>query len=751
MSEPRRPKSHLYRFSLARYRFIGILFSLILCWVLITVFRTMFVEGEKWREAAKRYRTPHQEQIIPVRGEILSAQGEVLAISIPSYTLYFDFKADAFTQLQTQHPDSLQQLLRGLAQLLTSSYGHVDSRITQSKLRQRWQQGMNKNSRHCLVMPHHLSYAEYKQLRSHYPFTVTKLVNGKEKQLLSPLARAIYTEGRSVRTLPFGELASRTVGSVYGEMEGGISQGKNGIELYCDSLLRGSPGKAIVRRVGGRNARNTIYPAERGATVYTTLDMNLQRIVDEALRDKLAEANALRGSAAVMEVGTGKVVAISNLQRVGNGRYAETQNYIVNDLMEPGSTFKTPILMAALEDGIVTTEDPIYTANGTYRVGSRIIRDHNAHRGGYGTITVGEAFRYSSNIGMVQIVQKGYDRNPTPLLNHLDLYGFTTDLKLEIPGYGIGRIYSPEDTTHYWTNATLHSMSYGYELQIPPIYILNFYNAIASGGKLMKPYFIEKIVNSKGEKLFEAKPQVLNDSICTPHTLSIIKGLLADVVQKGTGKPALSPVVQISGKTGTSVISKGASGYNAGGRQYTASFVGYFPSEAPQYTCIVVVVDPKGSTGGGYVSGKVVKRIAEQIYIADHPIILDTIPPLSPRERFANAPITGGLNSQIGQMIKQHKVPWNGAKTNKQETWKLAWEENSYRRTVVAPMSLQRMPNLVGLDPATALFELSKRGLTVTLIGYGAVSAQSIAAGEAIAPGTSVQLFLAHSSGFYQQ
>lgn len=741
----RKKLTHLYKNTLTRYRLIGAVFVLVLIFVAVNIFNTMFIEGPRWREVASKLRVPEIKPVSPIRGSIFSSDGQVLAISAPTYRLFLDCKSEPIVSLREKHPDSLHMLLDSLAVSLVNHYRYLGNKeITKPKLRQRWQKGFAKGSRHCLLIPVDVGYTDYLFLTSRFPFVVT---NRDGKSVSSVLASSITKEEKSVRMKPFGELASRTIGTVYGAAAKGdtvgLSKGKNGLELHCDRYLRGSMGKVLRRYIGGRNTSNVIEAPVPGASVFSTLDMDLQYIVDQSLREKLIETNALRGSVALMEVATGRIVAISNLGRIEQGHYGETQNFIMSDLTEPGSTFKTPVLMAALEDGVVTPDELIETGNGLYKIGRRTIRDHNAHRGGYGTITAEKVLWFSSNVGMVKIAQKGYTHNPSRLTEHLRRYGFMTDLRLEIPGYAIPKVYTPQDTVHRWTQETLQSMAYGYEVQVPPIYTLNYYNAIAGGGRLMRPYLVDRIVDNKGKELYVASPEVLDSVICSPLVLQQIQFMLRDVVQEGTGKPVKSPVISISGKTGTAVLSKGKSGYNSGGRSYMASFCGYFPTEKPKYSCIAIVMEPQGSSSGGYVAGTIVRRIAEQIQQLSRPVILDTIRPIV-KNPYSNAMVIGGENSSVSSFLKTHKIKNKVLRSvDPSVPVKVFAEKGTYVLSPSARVGAKEMPNLLGLDPSTAIYELMSRGATVRLVGYGMVVDQSIPEGQTLSPGTLVVLRLA--------
>jgi cell division protein FtsI (penicillin-binding protein 3) len=333
------------------------------------------------------------------------------------------------------------------------------------------------------------------------------------------------------------------------------------------------------------------------------------------------------------------------------------------------------------------------------------LQDHNANRGGYGMITAAKSIRYSSNIGVAKLIMKAYGDNPGKYVDGIYKIGFHKDMKLEIPGYGIPRIRHPKDSTaHYWSRSTLPWMSFGYETQIPPIYTLSFFNAIANDGKLMKPIFVREI-RENGRTVEKKKPQVINNRICSPSTLAAIRQMLDDVVNcsDGTGKPARSDKVRISGKTGTAQLSQGSAGYKVGGLSHQVSFCGYFPSDKPEYSIIVVIRKPRnGAPSGGLMCGAVFKTIAEEIYskniisnVKAFPV--DTIHPTEP----------------ILKINLEDRTADSG-----------------------------QVPNVKGMGAKDAVFAMESAGLRVGLAGRGTVVAQSIPPGTNVIKGQTVGLQL---------
>ncbi len=753
-----RPKAKGYEM---RYRILGAFLVLYLFVIYGKVLHTMFVDGDRWRAIGETLHKNETEQLPPIRGRILAADGRILAITAPYYRIYVDFQSDPIVNLKAkdekERRDSMMRILDTMAYYVTKKFSLPNRPLDAKKLKARWLKGYENKSRYVSLIGYDISYLELQELYNMPPFgmheqsqIIEKGKKGskkykqivKRKKVYGPMRRSIIKEEKAKRMNPFGSLASRTIGNVYGATEqGGVSSGKYGLELYYDSLLKGDPGLANKIYAAGRRLGNTLIEPTNGADVYSTLDMDMQSIVEEELRNKLIETNAESGSVILMEVKTGKIKAVSNLRQQGEGRYTEAMNYAMADMSEPGSTFKVPSMIVALDEGIVRPEDIVDVGNGVMMIGGRRITDHNAHRGGYGKITAAQCIWYSSNLGVAKIIMGHYSNKPDAFVEALRRTGIADSLGLEVPGAGTAKVPKSNEMP-YWSASTLATMTYGYATKVPPINTLALYNALANDGKMMRPYMVSKVVK-EGKTLLQKEPEVIRDSVCKHNTLMAVRQMLSDVVKKGTGRPANSKIVNISGKTGTSKLWDNASRSYGGGHQLT--FCGYFPSEDPQYSCIVVVRKPRGvPPSGGGISGVVLKNIAEKLYAMKEPYTLeqvsaDFVPALIPQ-------VQGGSQEQIKSVLRKLNIPIVGLETSseKDANWARAYvQDQQIRLEKMAKESRGIVPNVVGLSASDATYLLQHMGLRVKAEGFGRVVAQSIPAKSSYKKGQSISISLA--------
>jgi cell division protein FtsI (penicillin-binding protein 3) len=506
--------------------------------------------------------------------------------------------------------------------------------------------------------------------------------------------------------------------------------------MKYDSLLRGSAGYQVTRRQAGRWVNIPVEPASQGDDVKTTIDLRMQDVVNKALSSELTRTEAAYGTVILMEVKTGQVKAIANLERDAYGIYTEraSSNHAVSDLMEPGSTFKTASIMVALEDGVCTLDEWVETGDGIYRYGGRDLRDHNYNKGGYGTITVRKAMEESSNIGVAKIILKGYENNPEKYVEGLYRLGLMEDLQIELPGAERPKIRKPSDKNRYWSKTSLPWMSFGYETQIPPIYTLAFYNAIANDGKMMRPYFVTDIMKD-GKSIESFEPTVIKKSICSDKTLEAIRDVLRSVVVNGTGKPANSAFIPIAGKTGTAQVAENGN-YGNG---HAVSFAGYFPADKPEYSCIAVIRRPrKGYPSGGTMSGGVVKAIAEGIYAETTRIVVDKMKVdsaavLTPHPK-------AGLGVVLTDVLDEFDIDVHKGEVS--SPWVLASVEGDAVKLSNINLHDGLVPRAIGMGAKDALYLLENAGLRVSLEGKGRVTAQSLQPGQRFNKGQTVRLTL---------
>ena len=703
------------------YFFVVVALTFVVGGIVWHALDTAFVEKGKWLEIAESQKRQNRK-VLPGRGNIYSSDMKLMATSVPRYYTYIDFKAegfaiDTFLKSKTQGVDSLVWYLsRKLRNRTPAGYKAYLLR------------GLKTKSRQYPVYEGRVSYSDLKEIRK-YPFL-----------RLSRYRSGFYTKEMVQRQKPFGSLASRTIGDIYGEIEeSGTTKGKNGLELQYDSLLRGVPGLSSYRRVGGAWTNVTEIEPVDGMDIRTTIDINIQDITEKSLVDMLRSIDAESGTAVVMEVSTGEVKAITNMARIREGVYAETKNHAVADETEPGSTFKVASMMVALEDGICQPSDTVDVGNGIYMYKGARMTDHNMNKGGYHRISAEQAIWYSSNIGVAKIILKGYEKNPTKFVEGLYRIGMNADLKLEIPGAGRAKIRRPDDTTRYWSKTALPWMSFGYETQVPPISTLAFFNAIANKGKMVRPIFTKEILHN-GKPVQTFSTEVIKSSICSDKTLGIIKDMLLGVVEQGTGKAVYSNIVRIAGKTGTAQIAVGGS-YTASGKSHQVSFCGYFPADEPKYSCIVVIRRPRiGYPSGGTMSGGVVKAIAEKIY-ASHmsfdirDMLVDSMAVLIP-------PVKGGELNAVESVLDELDVKVN---TDSLETqWVLARVDDEKNRVKLRDLTIREglVPSVIGMGAKDAIYLLESAGLQVSISGVGRVTSQSILPGQRVSRGQTIALVL---------
>ena len=566
----------------------AIIFACILCGFLAVMGKIIYVqtvERDEWLKVAEK-QVPTHKPIPATRGNILDCNGQLLASSMPQYYMYMDTRVPALHEkngaLFTAHIDTLaRDLFRIVGEHTQAEY---KTRITRAYLR---------GEKRLRVCDHRINYLQRSELELN-----PLIKKGKYKS-------GIFFEDQYRRIKPFGILASRTIGGIYGDGGGGNS----GLEKRFDKELRGVDGMSSIQRIGGRNESVTEEEAQDGLDVVTTIDANLQDIVENALLAKTAERHARWGCAILMETKTGYIRAIANLDRdKESDQYYEAQNHAVQRV-EPGSTFKTIALVAALDDGKIAIDDTVSVSRQPWQYFT--VKHTDAHPMDT-LLTVRSALAVSSNIALAKLITRSYEGSAKKFVRRIERMGLTDSVYCEIPGADKVRIDVPRDTV------TLSKMSYGYSVELSPMQILMFYNALANDGRMMRPMLVTAI-RQNGEDVRTFRPEVVKSSICSSRTLRDIQGALHDVVwddhlgtaaAKPWSRKAQSKLVSIAGKTGTAQLFIPGHGYS--GRHHRMTFVGYFPEENPQYTCICMIEDPQFPYDAGMDCGTAVRVIAEK-------------------------------------------------------------------------------------------------------------------------------------------
>ncbi|WP_294585715.1 penicillin-binding protein [uncultured Phocaeicola sp.] len=699
---------------LPRFTIILFLMALMAVAVIVKAAFIMFAERGYWEEVADRF-VKENVVVHPNRGNIISSDGKLMASSLPEYKIYMDFVAGG-KEKDSLLMSHLQEISEGLNQIFPDKSAQA--------FRKHILKGRRKKSRNYLLYPKRISYIQYKQVKELPVFCLSKYKGGFHELAFNQ------------RKKPFGSLAMRTLGDMYPDMAQGA---KNGLELTYDSILRGTDGITHRQKVMNKYLNIVDKPAVDGCDIITTIDVGIQDIAEKALVDQLKTLDAVWGVAIVMDVATGEVKANVNMTQAADGNFYEMKNLAVSNLMEPGSTFKTASIMVALEDNYITPDYVVDTQNGIVNMHGSWMKDWNWYKGGYGQIDVTRILEVSSNVGVSSIIDKFYRNNPQKFIDGLRRMSIDTPLNLGFAGEASPRILGPKE--RYFAKTTLPWMSIGYETQIPPIYILNFYNAIANNGVMVKPKFVKAIAKD-GETIEEFPTEVVNPKICSDKTLSQIRTILRKVVSEGLAKPAGSKQFNVSGKTGTAQISQGKAGYKAGGVSYMVSFCGYFPSEAPKYSCLVQIQIPHGPASGGLQAGSVFSRIAERVYAKhlyrdlahakDSTAIL--VPDIKKGDIKEAAYILQALNvSNNGNSLKGEGPIWGKAETSA-----------SYAKFEKIKKNKGLVPNVKGMGAKDAVYLLESQGLKVHLIGVGKVTAQNLTPGTVLKKGQTITLTLNH-------
>ena len=552
-----------------------------------------FIHGDQYRALAEK-RTVKDFEIEPNRGNVYSADGSLLATSIPKYDIRID-AVQAKNSVFDAHINGLADSLSVYRDKSTSYYKNVIRKA-------------RKNKNRYFLLARNISYSDYIRVRN-FP-----LLN------LGAIKGGLIIEQTTRREHPMGGIASRSIGYERFDEDGNATRA--GIDgAFGQKYLQGVKGKRLKQKIGNGQWKpiadfDQIEPQD-GYDVYTTIDVNIQDIAHHSLLGQLEKYEAEHGCVVVMDVKTGEVKAISNLGRNKKGKYYERLNYAVGESHEPGSTFKVMAMMAALEDGVIDTSTVIDTKKGIKYFYGRTISD--SHRGGYGKISAARALEVSSNIGLATIVDDNYSKDPEKFLNRLSKWHLDQPLGVSIVGEGKPDI--PKPGASNWSKNALPSMAYGYNLTMTPLQTLAFYNAIANNGELIKPRFI-KAVKSFDKNIEVFEKEVLVDEICSNKTLSEMQDILKNIIIRGTGERMYSETFSMAGKTGTARTDYGNFEDWKKDKKYISSFAGYFPADNPKYSCIVVIHKPSTKVGyyGADVSGPVFKRIAQKIY-TDTPII----------------------------------------------------------------------------------------------------------------------------------
>jgi cell division protein FtsI/penicillin-binding protein 2 len=545
----------------------------------------------------------------------------------------------------------------------------------------------------------------------------------------------------SKRFYPNKELAAHLLGWV-----GIDNNGLSGIEFTYDRQIRGKNGTVLIHTDAKRHAFSRFErPPTTGSTVELTIDEYLQHVVERELHAGVLENRAAGGSAILMNPHTGEILAMANEPTFNPNAYRESleterRNRAVQDIYEPGSTFKVVTASAAIEEKVMSVDAPIDVSAGQIHIGPRVVHDmHN-----YGVLSFTDVIVKSSNVGAIKI---GFRVGAERLSRYVARFGFGHPVSPDFPGESPGIVWGVDK----WTDSALASVSMGYQVGVTPLQMVTAVSSVANGGELVEPRIVRAV--DRDDHHYAVQPKVTRRAI-NRETAATLTTIMEEVVERGTAKAARIPGYTVAGKTGTA--HKLAGGHYSKS-DYNASFVGFFPSHNPAVALIVVIDSPRrpGLYTGGFVSAPIFKRIAETAlrYLGIAPTVNPDPPVLVARRSDGSGEDTStpdGVEEQpiferisSSQASAGHGLPAGGGAIS---TSGSASSETARTTALVeSPEASGTVPDLRGMSARDALRRLVKLGLNVRVSGDGAVVAQDPAPGTILEPGSTCRLVLERS------
>lgn len=688
-----------------RYAFVIFLMMVLAGAVAWHLFDNTVVTAEKWNKKAQE-ELSKVDTIPAERGDILAADGSILATNMTLYTVRVDFNVKKF------RTDRFKLALDSLCDSMAHYFPVRDKEGWKKYLGSQIKAPEGKRWS-CMPLINKASISDINLIRT-FPF-----FNMKKQKFTG-----LYTEELNIRTNPYGRMALRSIGRVGQDKKDPTRRGRSGLELALETFLRGTPGytKKVAMTSGMEDWVD--IPPTRGYDVLTTIDIKMQDIVEHELNKMLEFIQSDWGLCVLMDVQTGDIKAISNLQRTSKGDYIEGMNRAVQQI-EPGSVIKILSMMVALDNGLVAGPDEVIDTPSPWRYYNTSLKDCSPSA----TKTVHNVMVESSNIGMAKIIVRGWGEHPEEFYKAIERTGFFEPFQTGIAGQHPVEI---DDLRHvkYAAPLKLSRMAFGYSTMIPPINTLALYNAIANNGRFVSPRLVRGLHSAQGDTLYDVK--VIREHVCTERTLRLLQDMMRDVVEtpKGTAYRALrNGRVRVSGKTGTCNVMDSSLHYVSG--KSRLAFCGYFPTEQPRYSCIAVVSPPRqNASGAAYTSGVVVQSVADALFargmFGEEPDYRsDATADATAPEKKTPVYYASADDGKASRMHSVLKVDNGGVKRVKSPSRRAAG-----------------VPDVGGYNIREAIREMEKAGYNVTFSGNGCVVGQSPAAGQTLARGATVHLKL---------
>ncbi len=683
---------------LARVYFVMVLFIFLTLWILGKVFYINVIEGDKWRN--KLTKNVRLVEVRGDRGNIYAKDGSMLAVETP----LFEVRMDLLSPSERNFKSNIDSLSYSIAKYLNSEKNASQWKRLLTKNRKAGKAGTKRGMKYYLLA-RNVSYEQLIKVKKFPLFRLGRVKGG------------LIIERKTRRTNPYDQLASRTIG---------IDRPNNkvGIEGAYDKYLKGEKTKRLMKKLKGGTwiplQETDDRPLVKGADIVTNIDVRIQDIVHKEVLKKLQEIKSYAGVGIVMEVETGKIVAMTNLSRNSKGFYSERRNYALQGRFAPGSVMKAATTLALLEDGFINKNSLVNIEGGKKNFRGKTIRDDEKIGSGY-KVSVRDAFVHSSNVAMAKLADQSFNKNNSEakkFVRKLKSFGLSKKSGIDLLGEVAPFIKDPDLNPKEWNRNTIPWMAHGYEYELTPIQILTFYNAIANGGKMVKPYLVQKIEGV--EKTIENKTEVAINKIAASHNIEYLQELLKGVVQEGTGQKLKKSKVSVAGKTGTAQDKVDKDGH----MRYNSTFAGFFPADNPKYSMIIVMYGNKRPNYyASQVAVPVFKNIIDKLISFN---ILSVDDDQEVQEDYARAELPGnalGFTQDFKKVLDYVDLPFD---VRQNKSWSKVKSNRSNMELDEFQFNSKNIPDVRGMGARDAIYLLEKLGLTVEIEGYGKVVSQSI-------------------------
>ena len=655
-------------------------------WMLAVSARLVYLQVSQHSSLTNRARQQQQNALdtTPQRGEVLDRNGRQLARSVQTISLFLD-PADL-------DAGQLECTAQQLSNALGFSYAEVSQQLSNAQTTER-----------------------------RFLWIARRLDVDRGNQILALELPGIHPVIEPKRFYPNGSLASHVLGYV-----GIDGQGLGGVEHSYNSKIKGEPGELFLEKdATGRAYESFEIPAKPGQTVVLTIDQTIQYHAEQALQAAVSRSHAKSGTAIVLDPRTGEILALANAPTFDPNKVSDSiadarSNWALQNIYEPGSTFKIVAFSAAIDRKLAKPEDHIDCQMGAITVAGRVVHDHHP----FGSLTLVEALAKSSNVGAIKLGIRVGDES---MYDYITRYGFGSRTGIELMGETPGILRKVDR----WQPSSIGSIAIGQEIGVTPLQMVSAYGAVANDGVRIAPHIVREVRNANGSVLFSAQPQ--QRRVINAETAIALRGMLEGVTLHGTAKKAQLDGYSAAGKTGTAQkIDPRTKGYSA--TKFVGSFVGFAPVNNPQVAIIVVIDEPAGAYHGGDVAAPVFREIAEQILPALNvePDIETTAIP----ELIARADKQSPSDAKLRDEQQR-------AESERRSTLPTVVSDGGREGEVVYAVTTSKamvMPDLHGRSVRDVARTCAQLGLQIEARGEGRVMKQSPAPGAEVSTGQVIYL-----------